>query len=92
MPTYQSFASENFWKHYHQLPKEIQQLADKAYLFFKENPEHPGLQFKKVGKKQAVYSARVTDYYRALGLIEGKNIYWFWVGNHDSYERLIEGM
>jgi len=87
-----SFATEDFWKQYHNLPKEIQQMADKSYLFFNQNPGHPGLQFKRVGKKQRVYSARVTDSYRALCLVDGSNAYWFWIGNHDMYEKLITGM
>jgi hypothetical protein len=88
----QSFASESFWKLYKNLPKEVQVLADKAYILFQQNPSHPGLQFKKVGKKQQVYSARVTDYYRALCYLEGKNVYWFWIGNHTSYEKLIKSV
>ena len=89
MAAFQSFANDSFWKYYKALPKDIQQLADKAYALFQENPSHPSLQFKKVGKKQPVYSARVSDSYRALGVIKGKNIYWFWIGDHDSYQRLI---
>lgn len=92
MPAFQSYASESFWKCYKTLPREVQRLADKAYLLFKENPSHPSLQFKKVGKKQPVYAARVTDFYRALGLLKGKRIYWFWIGNHDAYQRLIDGV
>jgi mRNA-degrading endonuclease RelE of RelBE toxin-antitoxin system len=92
MKQYQSYTNDLFWKYYKDLPKEIQKLADKAYLIFKENPSHPGLVFKKVGKKQPVYSARVTDNYRALCVVKGKNAYWFWIGNHDSYEQLIEGL
>ncbi len=92
MPAYQSYASDSFWKCYKELPKEIQQLADKAYDLFKENSTHPSLQFKKVGKKQPVYSARVTDFYRALGILKGKKVYWFWMGNHDAYQRMIKNV
>ncbi len=90
MPGFQSYASGSFWKCYNDLPKEIQQLADKAYLLFKENSSHPGLQFKKVGKKQPVYAARVTDSYRALGILKENKVYWFWIGDHDSYLKLIK--
>jgi hypothetical protein len=92
MGSFVSFASESFWNHYHKLPKDVQLLTDKAYLLFNQNPGHPGLQFKKVGKKQPVYSARITDFYRALCYLDGKRVYWFWVGNHNSYEKLIAGI
>ena len=92
MAVFQSYANESFWKCYNDLPKEIQELANKSYNIFKENPSHPGLQFKKVGKKQPVYSARVSDYYRALCMMEGDSVYWFWIGNHDSYMKLINNL
>jgi len=41
-----------FWGFYHQLPKEIQILADKNYELLKANPFHPSLHFKKVGKRR----------------------------------------
>jgi mRNA-degrading endonuclease RelE of RelBE toxin-antitoxin system len=89
MIKYHSYANSSFWKHYEKLPKQVQQLADKAYQIFKENPYHPGLQFKKVGNKQPVYSARITNNYRAICLLVENNVYWFWIGNHDDYEKLI---
>ena len=89
MSSFTSFASESFWKHYDSLPKKTQIAADKAYDMFCQNPNHPSLKFKKVGKKQPVYSARITDFYRALCDVEGKNAYWFWIGNHTTYEKLI---
>ena len=89
MPAFQSHASDSFWTCYKNLPTEIQKLADKAYELFKENPAHPSLQFKKVGKKQPVYSARITDFYRALCVLSGDNAYWFWIGDHDSYQKMI---
>jgi hypothetical protein len=79
----------------HSLPPlsgDVQQLTDKAYRLFQQNPDHPGLQFKKVGKKQPVYSARITDNYRALCYLDGKKAYWFWVGGHKAYEKLIQSI
>ncbi|WP_445302120.1 hypothetical protein [Microcoleus sp. LAD1_D3] len=34
-----------FWHCYHQLPKEIQALADKNYELLKGDPYHPSLHF-----------------------------------------------
>ncbi len=40
--------TSQFWQLYSQLPKNIQELADKNYELLKENPKHPSLHFKKV--------------------------------------------
>jgi hypothetical protein len=50
---------------------------------------HPGLNLKRVGRKRPVYSVRVGIQYRAVGLLEGETITWFWIGSHDEYERLL---
>lgn len=92
MAEYKSFANKKFWNLYNQLPDDIQQIADKAYQLFKKNPQHPSLHFKKVGKKQPVYSVRITDNYRSLGYLQGDSVYWFWIGDHNSYDKLIKSI
>jgi hypothetical protein len=54
----------------------------------KAAPDHPSLRFKKVG---AIYSARVGLHYRALARHRGDNFYWFWIGSHAEYDRLLRG-
>ena len=66
------FTLPSFWRHYHQLPKDVQQLADKNYDLLRANPHHPSLDFKKVGKNKQLWSVRVGDHYRALGLDKTK--------------------
>ncbi|HVR37418.1 MAG TPA: hypothetical protein VMS21_16405 [Methylomirabilota bacterium] len=44
------FASPEFWKHYHSLPEEVRQLADKTFALLKENPRHLSLRFERKGK------------------------------------------
>ncbi len=68
------------------LPAEVQSRARKAYRNWRENPRHPSLHFKKVGK---VWSARIDDNFRVLAKIEGDASHWFWIGPHAEYERLI---
>jgi hypothetical protein len=47
------------------------------------------LHFKKVGK---VWSIRIGNTnYRALADIHGDTAYWFWIGSHDEYQRIIAG-
>jgi plasmid maintenance system killer protein len=87
-----SRGTQSFWKCYYELPKEIRRQAVKTYHMWREHPEAGGLQFKRVGKKEAVYSIRVNDSYRVLGLLEDNTIYWFWIGKHDEYERILKGL
>ena len=64
------------------------ETADKQFALFRKNPSHPSLNLKPVGD---FWSVRVTQSYRALAFREGPSFYWFWIGGHDEYERLIKG-
>ncbi len=79
-------ATSSFWDCYHRLPSAVHLVADKNYELLKLNPDHPSLHFKSVG---AYRSVRVGIAYRALGIQDGDTVVWFWIGNHDEYERLI---
>ncbi len=81
-----SQATDRFWQCYHRLPADIQSLAVKRYRIWRQDPHHPSLQFKKVA---AYWSARVTDDYRALGIMDGNTVIWFWIGTHGEYEQLL---
>ena len=85
-----SQATPRFWKFYVRLPRRVQRRARKAYQIWKANPYHPSLHFKRVDDEEPIYSARVSDDYRVLGLLEGDTVIWYWVGNHDEYERLLK--
>lgn len=85
-----SQALPQFWEAYRQLPKDIRLRAVKVYQLWRIHPHVPGLQFKLVGKRCPVYSVRVTDSYRTPRLLESDTIYWFWIGSHDEYERIIK--
>jgi hypothetical protein len=85
-----SRATPRFWAAYRDLPAEIQAKARRTYRRFRGNPAHPGLHFKKVHRQEPVYSVRVTLGYRAVGLLEGEEITWIWIGSHADYDRLLE--
>jgi hypothetical protein len=53
------------------------------------NPFHPSLHFKCINREENVWSVRITRGYRALGILEGDTVTWFWIGSHDEYERFI---
>jgi hypothetical protein len=80
-------ATARFWIHQRQLPQEIQILAGKAYRLLKQNPRHPSLQFKKIGK---VWSVRVGLHHRALATQIPGGFLWFWIGQHDEYDLKIK--
>jgi hypothetical protein len=80
-------AAKRFWRNFEQLPAEIQQLARDNYQLLQQNPHHPSLHFKRVGR---FWSVRVGSSFRALGVDSPGGILWFWIGPHDEYDRLIE--
>lgn len=84
-----SKATKRFWQYYDRLPISVQRRATKAYLLWKEDPHHPSLHFKRVDEAVPVYSARVSDNYRVLGILDGDTMTWYWIGAHDEYERML---
>jgi mRNA-degrading endonuclease RelE of RelBE toxin-antitoxin system len=78
-----------FWQCYRQLPKEIQELGDKNYALLRNDPKHPSLHFKKVGKTKQLWSVRVGGQYRALATEKPEGIVWFWIGTHAEYDKLL---
>jgi hypothetical protein len=61
--------------------------GQKAVHALAANPQHPSLQFKKVGR---FWSARITDDFRALAHLKGDTYHWVWIGTHAEYDRMIE--
>jgi hypothetical protein len=82
--------TEDFMISFRRLPERIQRQARKSYLLWKDNPQHPGLEFKRVGKRSAIYSVRVGIGSRALGLKRDDTILWFWIGPHSEYDQLLK--
>ena len=80
--------TKGFWKCYYKLPENIQKLADKNFELLKKDKKHPSLRFKKI---EGVYSVRVGVDYRTLGIERNGSIYWFWIGDHDEYMRILKG-
>lgn len=81
-----SRTTRSFREAFKLLPDDVKVRAREAYYLWRENPDLPGLRFKRVGNEVSV---RIGRHYRALGLLEGDTVYWFWIGKHDEYERLI---
>jgi hypothetical protein len=80
------FASPAFWDAYDKLPAEVRKLADKNYALLKQNPHHPSLQYKKVGR---YWSVRIGRRYRALAVQIDEGMLWFWIGSHAEYDAWV---
>jgi len=79
-------ANPRFWAHYKSLPEEVRQLADRCYALLRQDPRHPSLHFKKIGR---FWSARVGIHYRAVAVESGSELVWFWIGTHAEYDQLL---
>ena len=74
-----SRTTTQFRKAFTLLPKQVQRQASKAYKLFKQNPQHPSLNFKKIHSILPIYSARISKNYRTIGQLDGDTVIWFWV-------------
>ena len=79
--------SGRFWNLFANLPESVQTVARKNFELLKDDPSHPSLHFKKVGK---LWSVRAGINHRALAVQEGADFIWVWIGPHDEYRRLIK--
>ncbi|KYC41218.1 hypothetical protein WA1_03795 [Scytonema hofmannii PCC 7110] len=79
----------SFWETYSSLNDDAKNSARKAYRLWKQNPFHPSLHFKCINQEESIWSVRITRSYRAIGILEGDTVTWFWIGKHDDYERFF---
>ena len=84
-----SYTTDGFWKSYRRLTEAVRKQAREAYRQFEKNPHHPSLHFKRVHSSRPIYSVRVNLDYRAVGIRDGEEIVWHWIGPHDEYEKMI---
>lgn len=81
------FTSSDFWESYERLPIEVRRLADKNYQLLKDNPRHPSLQLKRIDGE--LWSVRVGQHYRAIGIDAPGGIQWIWIGSHAEYDEFM---
>lgn len=84
-----SRTTERFRKAFSGLPDRIREQGRAAYRLFQQNPFHPSLHFKQVHPSRPVFSVRISRDYRALGVMKGDTIVWFWIGSHSDYDGLL---
>ena len=81
-----SGTTRSFRAAFRALPAGVRQCARRAYRLWHEDPDLPELRFKRVGDDVSI---RVGRDYRALGILEGETVYWYWIGRHDEYDRRV---
>lgn len=79
----------SFWIEYRKLNDDVRQSARKAYRLWADNAFHPSLHFKCINSEESIWSVRITRNYRALGILDGDSVTWFWIGSHDDYEKFF---
>ena len=85
-----SLTASRFWKCYSTLPEDVRRQAKEAFTLFATNPYYPSLRFRRVHSTLPIFSARVNIDYRAVGILKGDEITWFWIGSHADYEHLLK--
>ncbi|APB32496.1 hypothetical protein GlitD10_0195 [Gloeomargarita lithophora Alchichica-D10] len=68
-----SLTTPDFWRAYAELTPDMREEVRRAYQLWQNNPIHPSLHFKKVGKH--LWSVCVSSGYRALALKKGDDYY-----------------
>ena len=79
----------SFWIEYRKLNEDVRQSARKAYRLWADNTFHPSLHFKCINSEESIWCVRITRSYRALGILDGDSVTWFWIGSHDDYEKFF---
>jgi hypothetical protein len=77
----------SFWDCHRRLPLHIREAARKAFRLFQDDPAHPSLSLERLVRGPGFWSVRVTRDYRAVGVRDGDEILWIWIGLHDEFDR-----
>ncbi len=83
---FEAFRVPGFWERYRGLPEPVRKLADKNFELLKNDPRHPSLRFKRIGR---FFSVRVGLSHRALGVEAESGVVWFWIESHADYDRIL---
>lgn len=74
------------------LPPGMRSYARRIYKRWQSDPWHPSLRFKTIHPSLPVYSVRIGLHWRAIGVMEGDRVIWFWIGSHKEYDQKIDNL
>lgn len=78
-----------FWRAYNRLAPSVKARAQEAYRLFEKNPDHPSLRFKKLQARDDVWSVRINEQFRTVGVRAGDTVEWIWIGTHNEFDNLF---
>ena len=79
----------SFWRAYDLLAPSVKARARMSYQLFTDHPDHPSLRFKKLQGTTNLWSVRITEQYRAVGVRFSDTIEWIWIGTHNEFDHLF---
>ena len=79
----------SFWRAYDRLAPVSKARAKAAWKLFERDPDHPSLRFKKLQGGGELWSVRINERYRAVGVRSGDTIEWIWIGTHNEFDNLF---
>jgi mRNA-degrading endonuclease RelE of RelBE toxin-antitoxin system len=83
----------SFRRQFARLPREVQKRAREVYTRFQADPSLPGLQFKPLHTALPLWSVRISDSYRAVGVRKSDvEIVWIFIGTHADYDKLLASL
>ncbi len=80
----------SFRKQFEAIPLEVRRLVRKNYYLWRQDPFHNSLSFKKLWSHKPFWSARCGIDHRVVGYMKDGAMYWFFVGTHAEYDRLLK--
>lgn len=79
----------SFWRAYDRIAPPIKVRAKAAWKFFARDPDHPSLCFKKLLAHGNLWSVRINEQNRAVGIRSGDTIERIWIGAHNEFDNLF---
>lgn len=70
----------------------MQEKSNTRYRLWSIDPDHPSLRFKNVHATRPIYAVRIDLDWRAVGVLNGDTVVWFWIGPHAEYEKLLRAL
>ena len=64
----------SFWSAYQKLDSTLRNQAKKAYRLWISNPFHNSLRFKCINAKEDIWSVRIIQGCRAVGILKGDTV------------------
>lgn len=64
----------SFWAAYQKLDSTFRIQAKKAYRLWISNPFHNSLRFKCINAKEDIWSVRITQSCRSVGVLKGDTV------------------